>query len=409
MTIVADRMPVASRSTLAAGAMAALAVALGAGAVAFLLVPVRPGVPGPNVSVFQAVSNAAFLMVTPILGAFVVHRRPGNVIGWLFIHLSLWLGLGFFVDGVARHAPPVPLVGVIAAAGSSLGSFGFVALVMLVELFPTGRLPSARWRVLPALAILGGTLQFLIGIVAVTPTRPGVPDLPTPLARPDLAGALDVIGVIGSIALLVALLGTVALTVLRFRRARGVERQQLKWFAWAASIVAILLTAGIVTSPLGAISDTMWSLALASLLLLPVASTIAILRHRLYDIDRIVSRTVSYGAVTGILALVFVGTILVSQTVLASFFSGNSVAVAASTLVVAALFQPLRRRVQSIVDRRFNRSRYDAERTVAAFGAHLRDEVDLGALRRDLVATVDQTLQPTRTGVWLRDRAKAVE
>jgi len=395
-------MTVASRSTLAATTTAAVAVAFGAGAVAFLLVPVRAGVPGPNVSVFQAVSNAAFLMVTPILGAFLVHRRPGNVIGWLFINLSLWLGLGFFVDGVARHAPPLPLIGVIAAVGSSLGSLGFIAFFLLVELFPTGRLPSARWRLLPALTILGGTLQLLTGLVAVMPTRPEVPGLPTPLARPDLAAVLDAMTVVGSIMLLVALLGTVALIVLRFRRARGVERQQLKWFAWAASVVAILLALGIITGPLGAVSDTIWSLALASLLLLPVASTIAILRYRLYDIDRIVSRTVSYGAVTGILALVFVGTILVSQTVLASFFSGNSVAVAASTLVVAALFQPLRRRVQSIVDRRFNRSRYDAERTIAAFGARLRDEVDLANLDADVRQVIAATVAPVSIAVWIR-------
>ena len=141
----------------------------------------------------------------------------------------------------------------------------------------------------------------------------------------------------------------------------------------------------------------------------PIASGAAVFRYLLYDIDRIISRTASYGAVTRMLVLPLLGTILVSQTILASFFSGSAVAVAASTLVVAALFQPLRRRVQSVVDRRFDRSRYDAEQTVEAFGAGLRDEVDLGALRHDLVATIDQTLQPTRTGVWLRDRARATE
>jgi len=136
--------------------------------------------------------------------------------------------------------------------------------------------------------------------------------------------------------------------------------------------------------------------------LIPIAIGVAILRYRLYDIDRLISRTVSYGAVTGILALAFVGTILVSQTILASFFSGNSVAVAASTLVVAALFQPLRRRVQSVVDRRFNRSRYDAERTVAAFGAHLRDEVDLADVDAAIRAVVVRTVAPTAMGVWIR-------
>ena len=140
---------------------------------------------------------------------------------------------------------------------------------------------------------------------------------------------------------------------------------------------------------------------------LPIVIAIAILRYRLYDIDRIISRTVSYGAVTGILALVFVGTILVSQTVLSSFFRGNSVAVAASTLVVAALFQPLRRRVQSVVDRRFNRSRYDAERTVAAFSGRLREEVALEDVSAAIRTVVAQTVAPTAVGLWMRERGRS--
>ena len=138
------------------------------------------------------------------------------------------------------------------------------------------------------------------------------------------------------------------------------------------------------------------------LVLLPIAVGIAILRYRLYDIDRIISRTVSYGAVTGILAVVFVGTILGLQTILVSFFSGNSVAVAASTLVVAAIFQPLRRRVQSVVDRRFNRSRYDAERTAAAFSTHLQDEVDLANLNAEVRQVVAATVAPVTVGLWIR-------
>ena len=146
-------------------------------------------------------------------------------------------------------------------------------------------------------------------------------------------------------------------------------------------------------------SGTLWSP--------PIASGTAVLRYLLYDINRIISRTASYGAVTGMLVLPFLGTILVSQPVLASFFSGSSVAVAASTRVVAAPFQPLRRRVQPVVDRRFNRSRYDAERTVAAFDARLRDEVDLDPLRADLLTTVAGTLDPSRLALGLRDREAA--
>ena len=171
----------------------------------------------------------------------------------------------------------------------------------------------------------------------------------------------------------------IASSILKYRRGSSTIREQLKWF----SAVALLTVAGFMRGAVGIapISDVGGFFGIVGLVLLPIAIGIAILRYRLYEIDRIISRTVGYAVVTGILALVFVGTILVSQTVLASFFSGSSVAVAASTLVVAALFQPLRRRVQSVVDRRFNRSRYDAERTAAAFAAHLRDEVDLATSR----------------------------
>lgn len=398
-------MTMASRSTLAAAATAAVAIALGAGAIAFLLIPRRAGVPGPNASAFQVVSNAALLMVTPVLGAFLVHRRPGNVMGWLFIHLSLWLGLGFFVDGVARHAPPLPLIGAIAAVGSSFGSLGIVALFLLVELFPYGRLPSARWRLLPALTIVGGTLQLLTGLVAVTPTRADVPELANPFARPDLAALLDAVGIVSSVVLLAALLGTVALLVLRFRRARGVERQQLKWFAWAASVIALLLAAAIATIPLGAVSDTLWTLAMASLLLLPVASTIAILRYRLYDIDGIVSRTIGYAIVTAVLAGVFGLFILGSQALLAPIIAGSqlgSIGVAASTLAVVAAFQPLRGRVQAAVDRRFDRRRFDAGRSVVALTDRLRDLVELAAIERDVTAVVTDTLRPASVSIWLR-------
>ncbi|MHB8460525.1 MAG: hypothetical protein ACYDAK_11645 [Candidatus Limnocylindrales bacterium] len=390
-----------SRSTLLAGTLAAVAVAFGIGAVGYLLVPLRPGVPGPNVSAFQAASNAALLVFTPILGAFLVHRRTGNLIGWLFIHLSLWLGLGDFVDGLARHERPDPLIGWIAAVGSSLGVFGFVALILLVGLFPTGRLPSPRWRFVPVLVAVGAALTFVESLFSAQPQRPAVPDLTNPLARTDLGPILGIAAGIGSVVLVVALVGSLALLVTRFRRSRGAERQQLKWFAWAASIVAGLLAAAVTTSPFGVISDTLWSLTLASLLLLPVASTIAVLRYRLYDIDRIVSRTIGYATVTGVLVVTFVSAILLFQALVAPLTGGSTVAVAASTLIVAALFQPLRRRVQSIVDRRFNRSRYDAERTLATFSARLRDDVDLESLGAEISQVVRQTVAPASLGMWL--------
>ena len=200
---------------------------------------------------------------------------------------------------------------------------------------------------------------------------------------------------------------SVAAIVIRFRRSVGAEHQQIKWFASAAVVeFAAIFVMSAPSVALPPPFDALAAIVLAPLI--PIAVGIAILRYRLYDIDRIISRTVSYGAVTGILAVVFVGTILGLQTILASFYSGSSVAVAASTLVVAAIFQPLRRRVQSVVDRRFNRSRYDAERTAAAFSTHLRDEVDLANLNAEVRQVIAATVAPVTVGLWIRQGGRRI-
>jgi hypothetical protein len=226
-------------------------------------------------------------------------------------------------------------------------------------------------------------------------------DVATPASDPAPAVA-KVLQWLGLILCLVVAAAGVAALIVRFRRSAGAEHQQIKWFASAAVVEFAVIF--VMSAPPPAVVPPPFDSLLAIVVapLIPIAIGIAILRYRLYDIDRIISRTVSYGAVTGILAAVFVGTVLVSQTVLAGFFNGGSVAVAASTLVVAALFQPLRRRVQSVVDRRFNRSRYDAERTAAAFGARLRDQVDLANLDADVREVVAATVAPVKVGLWIR-------
>jgi len=342
-----------------------------------------------------------------VVGWLIASRRSDNPIGWVFLAIGLSLAVEGFTSlgtiyGFVTVPGSLPLADVLSWIAVWAWVPGFTLFVTFsLLLFPDGRLPSPRWRPVAWLSIV---MMALLGIpvaIVAWPLR-GVALATGSLDELDgAAGVIRQIQFIGFLLIPVVALACVAALVTRFRRSTGQERQQLKWFTYAAIPEIGFITASeFVTIPpaVGLVA------AFLIVPLAPIAVGIAILRYRLYDIDRIISRTVSYGAVTGILAVVFVGTILVSQTVLASFFSGNSVAVAASTLVVAALFQPLRRRVQSVIDRRFNRSRYDAERTVAAFGAHLRDEVHLGTLRRDLVATIDQTLQPTRTGVWLRDR-----
>jgi hypothetical protein len=347
----------------------------------------------------------------PVVGWLIASRRRENRIGWMFLAVGVVFALVTFSGAHAQYGLVVepgslPLADITAWLSTLAWVPAYTLLILLLLFFPDGRLPSRRWRPIIWIAALSAFLMLVPSAIAEWPYRglallTGVsPSTGDPLLDPALDTANLLQGVGSALSLIVAVAGAGAL-VIRFRRSVGTEHQQIKWFATAAIVeLAVFLPMSVHVVVLPPPFDALVAMIAAPLI--PMAIGVAILRHRLYDIDRIISRTVSYGAVTGVLALVFVGTILVSQTVLASFFSGNSVSVAASTLIVAALFQPLRRRVQVIVDRRFNRSRYDAERTVAAFGAHLRDEVDLGALRHDLVATIDQTLQPTRTGVWLR-------
>jgi hypothetical protein len=201
-------------------------------------------------------------------------------------------------------------------------------------------------------------------------------------------------------------LGGAASLVIRNRRARGVEHQQLSWVVAAIAFVGAAMVGGIVLGamvPQALVDGTVWIPAIIAFATVPVSVGVAVLRYRLYDIDRIVSRTIGWAALSAILLALFVAIILVTQAALASITSSNTLAVAVSTLVVAALFQPLRRRVQGRVDRRFNRARYDADRTVAAFSDRLRDEVDLDQLAAEITAAVSRTVQPTSVLLWLRD------
>ena len=238
------------------------------------------------------------------------------------------------------------------------------------------------------LAALRPTLTVGTGRVIANPI--GIKGLPHP--ERGAVGAV-LIGLFT-----VAALAACASLVLRFRRARGAERQQLKWFAYAATLMVISSIVGGMLYPAG--GDVGAAITIA---LLPVAAGIAILRYRLYDIDRLISRTLVYGLLTAILGLTYVGGVLVLGQVFGGVGGGPpSWAVAGATLAVAALFQPARRRIQAVVDRRFNRRKYNAARTVEAFSLRLRDQVDLDALSTELLAVVDQTIQPTRASLWLR-------
>jgi hypothetical protein len=369
-----------------------------AAGLAVTLAVVRP------LTVAVLAEGAARALVYPLgyatVGLVLTLRRPGNPIGWLYAAAGLMWSLAipgepWVAQLVAEHRP-LPLA---AQAAAVYGEFNWVAATILgvtlpALLVPDGRLRSRRWRPVAAAAAAGGALA-LVGS-SLAPAR--LEDLPIVnpfgLAGPagDVASTLGTVGLLLWLATLVAALLCV---VLRFRAARGVERQQLRWVAAGAAAAVAGLIGG-AAAPQGTLLS---SVLYASVLCVPVAVAVAVLRYRLWDLDRLVSRTVTYTAVTVLLVVPY---LLVVPAASRLAEGSGSLAVAAATLAVAAVFQPLRRRVQDLVDRRFNRRRYHAARTLDRFAARLRDQVDLDALHTELLAVVDQTMQPTRSTLWLR-------
>jgi hypothetical protein len=347
------------------------------------------------------VAVAAVSAVT--VGAVLAGRRPRHPVGWLLVGLGLTISMQDLTFAYTRHglvARPGSLPGAGYLAGLNNGVVlawiscaGFVLL-----LTPTGRLPSPRWRWWARVAAAAAVLWLLGSVVDPAPLRPEFPEVGNPLAVPALSGLLDWIWVAGLL-VLVALVVAAGSLVMRYRRARGTERQQLRWLAWGAALAAAGLLAAL--AGLFLVDDyTLLNLGLAvSAAVLPLATGAAILRYRLYDLDRIVSRTLAYGLLTVLLGLGYAAVVLGLGRLLPQ---GSSLAVAAATLAVAALFQPARRRIQAAVDRRFNRRRHDAAHTIAAFSHRLRDQVDLDTLTGELLAVVHQTIQPTQASLWLR-------
>jgi len=336
------------------------------------------------------------------VGVVVARRQPGNPIGWLLlISIALLLlstDVGFYAVlyyRLGHHGLP------LAAAAVVLQPLWVPALLLfplVILLFPDGRLAARRWRwVLRAYAVLGacataGLFEPAIAAAASHDIRlDSFGDVITRGRTPSALGAAEVLGVTG---IVVIWLSFVAHQALSWRRATGERRQQLKWLASGAAVTLVFLAASFGISSTS-VAGELLSFALAAL---PVGIGVGILKYRLYDIDRIISRTLAYAIVTGLLIGVYAGLVLLATRVL-SFHT--PVAVAASTLAAAALFNPLRRRVQQMVDRRFNRARYDADQTAAAFSARLKDVVDLDSVRDDLAAVVQRTLEPTHVSVWI--------
>jgi hypothetical protein len=339
------------------------------------------------------------------VGMLLSLRRGGGRVGAILLAGGAGLAavaIGYLGGGTLIIRDPLgPVANALFLVGPATSVFAFPLILPVVALtFPDGYLPSPRWRwpVGVALGALAAATILTIltpGAIAVgTPSKNpfGVDAMPAWLS--SLAGPLTVLGVV-----LTSVLG-IAAVVTRYRRASGLERQQLRWFVAAVLLAAVPIT----IAPLsGGSAGPLWFvLALFGVLLLPVSVWIAVTRHRLYEIDRLISRSLSWAVLSGLLVAVYVAAVLVLQNVLGSVTQGETLAVAGSTLLAAALFQPLRRRVQRIVDHRFNRASYDTDRTVETLAARLRDEVDLDQIRASLVATVGRSVAPSRVDLWLR-------
>jgi hypothetical protein len=354
-------------------------------------------------------AGAPFVFV--VVGALIVTRRPGNRIGWLFC-AGIVFALTGALDAYALYAlaarPDAGLPGATAAAWVVSWSWvvGLLLVVLMPLLYPTGRLPSPRWR---QVVWLTGVL-VLFGMIA-NAFSPGplmaseVPVASNPLGIGGAARLVEAFDLIGALLSVAIFLAAVASVVLRFRHAHGVERQQLKWFVFASlGVVLGFVLSGVLSTLFPDTSELLRDLLPSALTLgWPVALGIAILRYRLYDLDRLINRTLVYGLLTSFLGLGYAGCVVVLGQLFGQ--DRSNLAVASATLAVAAVFQPARRRVQAVVDRRFNRRRYDADRTIQAFSARLRDEVDLDTLTEELLAVVDQTVEPTTVSLWLRSRA----
>ena len=341
------------------------------------------------------ISGQVVSMAVPVTGFVLASRRPENRIGWLFLVAGLALGLSGFSNPYALHAlvadrGSLPAGQVFAWLSNWVWVIAVAALAFLFLLFPTGRLRSRRWR--PAAWFVGGAFALATVGALIVASRLWA----HPFASSQVAGLTALLFLMISFLISAALLVSVVAVVVRFAKSSGEERLQLKWCAAAALLLVVVFVASIWVN--SAVVNVLQSLAF---LCLWTAIATAVLKYRLYEIDRIISRTLAYAIVTGLLVGVYAGLVLLTTQV---FRVHTPVAVAASTLAAAALFSPLRRRVQTVVDRRFNRARYDADNTVTAFAARLNDAVDLDAVQDDLAGVVHQALEPAHVSVWISHR-----
>jgi hypothetical protein len=350
-----------------------------------------------------------------VVGGVISSRRPGNPIGWLFLIVGLSQGFDSFDTQYARYAlvtnpGSLPAGAMMAwmASWTYVPGLGLAATLTLL-LFPTGRLPSPRWRWVPWAVVLSIALMAVPPAVTLWPLRG--PALVNGADPGRIAGAwLLWIQQLGLFVTVVCMVASAISLVFRFRRAGGRERRQLKWLTYGGVLFVFVFALGLFVPP-SVRESGLWPVASVVLLVtvypsIPVAVGVAILKDRLYDIDLIINRTLVYGSLTVLLATTYFGGIVVLQWLfLALTGQKSTLAVVALTLLIAALFNPLRRFVQAFIDRRFYRRKYDARRTLEEFGARLRDETDLDALTDRMVDVVTETMQPAHVSLWLRPDA----
>ena len=353
-----------------------------------------------------------FVLFTTI-GALVASRQPKNTIGWIFCAMGLITTSSvasgqYAIYALVSSPGSLPWGGTAAWLEAFLGGPIIIALfALLLLLFPDGRPPSHRWRAALWLDLIVAVLLF-VGSFKPGPMETSSLDVANPFGIEKIGALLNALLYVGVyLALALTVLGVVSLMV-RMRRSRAEERQQIKWFAFAGAIMCAVLATGPLLWSLSRSSPgvtLIWPLLFISAVsTIPVATGIAILRYRLYDIDVLINRTLVYGALTATLALVYFGGIATTQAIFRALTGQEQqpqLAIVVSTLVISALFNPLRRRIQSFIDRRFYRSKYDTRKTLEAFSAKLRDETDLDALSDDLVGVVRLTMQPAHVSLWL--------
>jgi hypothetical protein len=363
------------------------------------------------------ISVALFVAAFSVMGGLVGSRQPRNAVGWIMLSAALFYSLAGLTGLVAERLLLEP--GRVSQMGLALGWVsGWAWMVgagpsasLLFLLFPSGRLVSLRWRWVLWVAAAGIAL-----IVASIMLRPGQLDFTTAKICAEecrnptgIAGAktvVDVLGSVGGALFICAVIASVMSLFVRYRRAGVGERLQLKWLMYTVVFVLLALVASMVIEQLGGGSEQASNLSnlvvTGALSTIPIAIGVAVLRYRLYDIDLVINRTLVYGSLTTILSLTYFGAVALLQQLLSPVTGRSELAVAGSTLAVAALFRPLRSRVQRFIDRRFYRRKYDAARSLEDFSARLREQTDLESLRSDLLLVVNETIQPRNVSLWLR-------